>query len=229
MKDRRPFPFSWLLPLAQLTFCVALVWPIWYHLGVRAWRHKPEAKTVEEPARQVDLNIDFAFTPAQQRQMDIAQIRFDLPASLNLPAGFLQVPYAAFSAEKTDWIPKNIDPVISYLPFWRALTWPVLGILFWWMVGRSFEALIAIRAHLVIPRILWIEAISGLAIWFLAGGLFIMTITDTGPWSEKNQMLGLGSGLWTILGALITVTYIIQWRLRRRAKNQTLPAVNAPA
>ncbi len=221
MNDGRPFPFRWLLPLAQLTFCVAIMWTVWHYLGGRAWRHvKTDAKTVEAPAEQINLNITLPFTPEQQHQIDLAQARFDLPASLNLPAGFLQIPYAAYSSEKTEWIPKNIDPLISYFPIWRSLTWPFLGIVFWWMVGRSIEALFAARTRLISPRIRWIEVICGLAIGFLSGGLFIMTVTGSEPWHEKELMMGLGSGLWTILGAAIVATFIIQWRLRRRAKNQ---------
>jgi len=42
-------------------------------------------------------------------------------------------------------------------------------------------------------------------------------------------MMRLGSGLWMILGAMMVVAFIIQWRLRRRAKNQLEEGMQALA
>jgi len=79
-----------------------------------------------------------------------------VPTMLNVPSLLVQLPYVILNPDKKEWVPKSMD-----LWTWRAITLPLIGILFWWIAGRSMEALLAARPQLVRPRIRWIEAVVG--------------------------------------------------------------------
>ena len=64
-----------------------------------------------------------------------AEIRTAVPLALNLPVFVVQLPYILVAPAKREWIPKGIFPNT-----WRDLTWPIVGMCFWWFLGRSIEA-----------------------------------------------------------------------------------------
>jgi len=63
---------------------------------------------------------------------------------------------------KEEWVPLGMDVIT-----WRAISWPLLGILFWWSAGRGIEALIATRRGLVQPEISWVKAAIGGGVVFV--------------------------------------------------------------
>jgi hypothetical protein len=104
---------------------------------------------------------------------------------------------------------------------WRALTGPLLGILFWWVAGRGIEALLAARRGFVRPEISWVETGIG-------GALFLFcTIAAIGLplFGNKNHdpdfpltLWCCGLGTWALLGAVVAAARVGQWRIRRRSR-----------
>src|SRR5262249_1289881 len=91
-------------------------------------------------------------------------------AALNLPAGVIQIPIEASREDKQELKPTGID-----LFLWRAITWPLIGLLFWWIAGRAVEALVSSGNGQLTPRISWIEVISGFLV-MTAGGLVVLAM-----------------------------------------------------
>jgi hypothetical protein len=58
------------------------------------------------------------------------------PMALNLPVGIVQLPYVILNPAKQEWFPARMD-----FRVWRAISWPIFGLLFWWVAGRSTDAL----------------------------------------------------------------------------------------
>src|SRR5262249_35416222 len=115
------------------------------------------------------------------------------------------------------WMP----PLLLNLWMWRAFTWPFIAIVFWWMAGRGCEALAATRAKIATPRIRLIEVLFALVFVVLAGGLSLMYISE-GSYDPITTAMGVGGAVWAILGAITVAAYVLQWRLRRQARNQTV-------
>lgn len=106
---------------------------------------------------------------------------------------------------------------------WRDLSWPILGIFFWWLAGRSIEALPS-RRKILLPKTRWWEVVVSLpvsafgAIW--AAGLCIDQSTRP-EFHLWMLLVGLGS-MWFVLGSSTSVSYFMQWRLRRRLASSTV-------
>ena len=82
------------------------------------------------------------------------EVRNKVPMALNLPVFFLQLPYVILNPEKREWIPEGMS-----FDVWRALSWPFVGMVFWWFAGRGIEALCAALQSMVRPRIGWVETL----------------------------------------------------------------------
>jgi hypothetical protein len=157
-------------------------------------------------------------TPERQRTEDaatkLADVRTKAPLALNFPVLIAQLPYIIIvSPAKREWVPKGMPPDI-----WRALSWPFAGILFWWFLGRSVEALSTARRSVVHPRISWIE--TAFAVILLGTGLvtLIGILTTTPDDRSDLQFMALVAGglLWGIL-AIITITArFLQRRVAKR-------------
>src|SRR5882672_606561 len=132
---RTPFPFRWVLPFGQLLLCTVLLWQarafIAWEFGIRL----PMLGSIGFIQSETALNA---------------------VAALNLPAGLIQLPYAILSQGHTNWIPAGVD-----FKVWRAVTWPFIGLAFWWFPGRGIEALSAVKYGQLTPRIGWTETIVG--------------------------------------------------------------------
>jgi hypothetical protein len=143
----------------------------------------------------------------------LATMRFSIPLALNLPCGII-------GFARREAVPAAVLP-----DMWRAMIWPFVGVIFWWIAGRSFDALLAARQHEPSPRITWIEvcvpavivAVSSLLLFGFASDPsmrdeFIM------PW---RTAVG-GSVLWVFLGATTIAARLVQWRIRRRLRTQAI-------
>jgi hypothetical protein len=119
--------------------------------------------------------------------------------ALNMP-GFL-----------IEWV---VDPYLgTAFTQWRPLIFPICCLPFWWFAGIGIDALTTGRR-----RSWWV---------LLLGSIFcIFTgVVATGLWfgiskADRNGLIFpyLGLGLWFILLGAYPITWIKQWRARRRTK-----------
>lgn len=228
-KVSRKVPFRWILPLVQLAVCVALVWPLWLTLGRGIWgyfqRSAPTSTVVLKPQFPV-YYVDLPIEPEETRGVNFLEMRMRAPAALNIPVGLMQLPYVIFSRDKNEWTPsgvKWIPEVLWFLETWRAILWPLIGIIFWWMVGRSVEALVAARQRVASPRISLIESAFGLSfvvLGLLICAVFVFEMSPTRTWADL--IYGFGGGLWAALGVVVVVASFKQWKIRRLQKKQIL-------
>lgn len=227
--EYRPIPFRWILPIAQLLVCLAILWPARIHLSrsvrtaVDAYRSRG-APLRESPVYLHDLFPDLPadFTDDQlnaaivalARQPTTDTVRLLAPAMINLPALTVELPYSIFSKDKEEWTPDGMQ-----FEEWRALSWPLVGIALWWLAGRGVEALIGAFNQVVEPKITYAE-VGVAAIFVLLGGV-ILTMQLLDPVRAEDQVPGalfiLAGALWTSLGTATIVARVMQWRIRRRS------------
>ncbi|HTU35174.1 MAG TPA: hypothetical protein VMF66_15330 [Candidatus Acidoferrum sp.] len=209
MNQTKSFPFRWVLPGAQLLICIALLWP-WrgaYLLAFQAEGHALWPTRINQPGFYLRT------VPAGKGENTDSTIwvdfRLNAPALLNMPAGFVGFVRVH---------PAAVPPIA-----WRALSWPIIGIVFWWMAGRAIEALLASRSGGLSPPIRWPEVI--LAGWVAALGIALCVSLLVSPDFRPDFIFpwrgaALASGGWAVLSALTLIARIAQWRIRRRAFGQ---------
>jgi hypothetical protein len=102
---------------------------------------------------------------------------------------------------------------------WGAVTWPIVGVIFWWIAGRGIEALIASRGRVLSPSITWAEVIVASVVIAFCLLCCIGFASDPSfrddfiyPWPGA----AVASGLWIILGGVTVAARVIQWRMRRQ-------------
>lgn len=115
---------------------------------------------------------------------------------------------------------------------WRAVSWPILCIPFWWLAGLSIEALSAARHDLLQPRIGWAGTCVAVLVFVSGAGIAIGTLVDTSTHDDWTMILfGTGGALWAALGGLTIAARVVQWWIRRRLRRagggeaETQPAV----
>lgn len=156
--------------------------------------------------------------PSERQRTDdaatkVADIRSEAPLALNFPVLVAQLPYILVRPAKREWVPKGMPPET-----WRALSWPFVGILFWWILGRSVEALRTARRSVVHPRISWVE--TAFALILLGAGLVtlvgILTTTPDDRSDLKFMTLLAGGLLWGILATVTITARFLQGRVAKR-------------
>jgi hypothetical protein len=128
------------------------------------------------------------------------------PAVLNIPCSLLGL-------LRREAVPLGMLP-----EFWRSVSWPFFGIIFWWIAGRGIEALVASRRGLLSPSITWIEVFVACLVVALGALIWAFFLSDDHagfvfPWPSAVA----ASGLWILLGGTTIVARIAQWRIRRRS------------
>ncbi len=207
-KKSPPTPFRWILPAVQLAICISLLWPLRGLLlfQLQSSAHAARAKT-QEPTYDIQL------PPAGQARavpdMSWIELRVQIPALLNFPCFLLGL------ARRT-MVPTGI-----FAEFWRAITWPLIGAVFWWLAGRAIEALVAARRHFVSPKILWVEVLVASLVILLGSGLCVGFAVDPSvredliyPW----RLTAAAAGLWILLGAATLAARLAQRRILRRPR-----------
>ena len=229
MSERsHPLPYRWILPVGQLLICAVVLWPIQSEIvfEIRATiRRYGSAKTLEpEPGfvlpYGLDINLD---DPQLERSFRNSERRLFTPTMLDMPVGIVQLPYIIHNPAKTEWVPKGMD-----VKTWRAITWPFVGLIFWWIAGRGVEALLAARRSVIDPSIGWIE--TGVGVFLLVWGilLLITPLFAGNSDSDISWVFLSGSGaMWAVLGAAILVARIAQRKIRLRLTNMQGPDVLA--
>jgi hypothetical protein len=227
-KSQASFALRWLLPIVQLTLCVTALWPwrvtLVHQIGRSLGAYQasnpslPKATLADGTGASVS-----AYMYADQQQLRTLQALEShewVPLMLNLPSGLVQLPYVILNPAKEDWRPRGIN-----LRTWRVISWPIIGILFWWCAGRGIEALIAGRRRLVNPQITWPETVVA-AVLFLFCGVTAVSLPLSGHDKSFPLILWvLGSGTWALLAGLTIAARVLQWRL---TSQMSMPAQCLP-
>jgi hypothetical protein len=157
-----------------------------------------------------DIRIpDSSQPPVDRTALRIAELRLTVPSLLNLPSIF-------FGLGIRTLVPKGMLP-----EFWHSLSWPIFGVIFWWITGRGIEAVAASRSGAVSPKISWVETFVALLIITIAGVMVTGIIVDPSVRSDLifPWRLGLAACLlWIFLGALTVLARFVQWRISRKMK-----------
>ena len=230
-REHRPIPFRWALPVAQLLVCVAILWPL-RHMLNREIQSSAEAYrthgaslqgsdlpiSADESTAQVRIRVmDPKLLPPNMRPENPERIPLTLrlwgPALLNFPAALVELPFSIANPSGRFWVPYGMG-----LPAWRAISWPLIGLVLWWVAGRGLEALLAAMQGTVRPRITWVEILVAVVILLLGAFALVAPIEadmrDAGdlPW----EFLSLAGLLWLALGAMIITARLAQRRITRR-------------
>jgi hypothetical protein len=193
--------FAWLLPVAQLLLCAAILWPI--RLLIVHELHIPLSPIIER-----------TMVADCQRWSPKQDLFLSTVVALNIPGGLIQLPYAMNTPTKREWSPKGMNDLL-----WRAVTWPFLCIPFWWIAGRAIDALNAEKHPFIRPRIGSMETVIG-SIWVAVGALmFVVFLVMAGIKKDlESTRIAAAGGLWTLLGALSLIARFRQKRLPRLQK-----------
>jgi hypothetical protein len=233
--EHRPIPFRWILPVAQLLLCVGMLWPV-RHMLMQEVRWSFESDVTRDQSIRQDQHNAFAVAQigpdfqvrakdpedlrrvlqATHEQIDLGGLLWG-PALLNFPASVVELPVSLAKHDEYYWVPNGMD-----LHAWRAIIWPLSGLVLWWVAGRGLEALIVAKSGFVHPRITWAEIAIG-ALLVLMGLLALLSPLEADVRSDPDlpwSALSLAGLLWFLLGGTIIAARVMQWRLRRRLAAQ---------
>jgi hypothetical protein len=203
---RRLVPLRWFLPVAQLLFCIFVLLPELPFLSFQVesaaaayWpSHAREAGRPAAPGPVVRV-VDPTLVPTVPN-ISLQEARVALPALINLPAFFVGA---------SAWTPKSILP-----SYWRALVFPLVGMVFWFVVGRGLEGLQAARRRTPSPSIIWIEFGISLFVIVACAMLCVGMVVDPSireelvlPW----QAAFASSVMWILLGGTAATGRFMQW------------------
>lgn len=233
--QHRAVPFRWILPAAQLLVCVAILWPLRGELvsSVRSSAHAYRLHDESAQDAKVDIRVlypdllpDFSNLSAviEEREYRDRFLRLRLwgPALLNLPAMWLDLPRAIVTGGKNEWVPVGMS-----FQYWRALAWPLVGIVLWWIAGRGIEALIAAFRGIVRPALTYVEVAIALLFALMGIVLFVGVLLDPSSIHEVSWIFfSLAGAMWALLGATTIAARLAQWRIRRRIGTE---AIGKPA
>jgi hypothetical protein len=237
--EYRSLPFRWILPAAQILLAVVMFWPLRHVLAweirssIDAYRGHPTELTFPvvafEPDKTASDGPVFAIDPTRPppspafSMIDFAPgtdgWRYWTPLMLNLPAGLLSVPYAAANPDKMEWTPKGMN-----FRYWRVISWPFVGLLFWWFAGRGVEAFVAIFKRKILPALTPFDVTIAVLL-VLAGVILFLTPflgrepndSDSFPWI----LMSLSGALWFTFGSATITARLLQRRVRRQLAFQT--------
>lgn len=154
MDKCRAIAFRWVLPIAEIFVCAVLLWPTRGFLAwqLRATGHSYWPTMIGEPPRLNARVILVTKTLQEMKTEGLSDLRFSAPAVLNIPCSLLGL-------LRRETVPRGFLP-----EFWRSLTWPILGMVFWWIAGRGIDALVASRRGFLSPQITWIEVFAAILV-----------------------------------------------------------------
>lgn len=216
-------PFRRVLPFAQLLLCAVILWPlrpvfvnqIKGSLREYGLSHDAGVSNLVSPRLR---SFDFS-NPMTQRRIQTLEAREWVVAALNLPGGLPDLAYAVFSPAHSEWTPRGM-----LMWTWRDLTWPIIGMFFWWLAGRSIEALLFARHRILLPKIGWWEVLVSLPVTAFGTIWAIGMCIDQIAHAEfpLRMLLAIFGSMWMVLGASTSAAYVTQWRLRRRLAPHSL-------
>jgi len=212
------YQLRWLLPVAEILVCLVALWPARGHFLVGLMLAKllraptqQGTRQVSEPPRVIDLP---ELTPEKQREVDAiyekALWRMRVPVVLNFPVAVAQVPFSLVT--RREWVPQGM-----LKESWRALIWPLVGIVFWWLTGRGIEALSGSFQRTIHPRLHWMEVTWAVVLVVVGIVTFIGIVTSTPDDRRDKDFMALmyGGLLWGVLAGLTVTARFRQWRIRK--------------
>ncbi len=143
----------------------------------------------------------------------LGSIRLMIPALLNLPVMFVTLPYQFLNPARTEWVPKGMD-----FRLWRAVSWPIVGLIFWWVAGLGVEALFSARRDETRPNINWIHTAVGLLALTCGMIFFLLPFCGVEDSPIPVALLGVAGGMWLLLGGSTVAARTIQWRIRLKTR-----------
>jgi hypothetical protein len=210
MNEGRTIPLRWIFPITELVVCAVLLWP-WrgfFIVQMRAAAHAYWPTKVEQPVLRLNV-VQLPETPRERRAETMSMIRISTPGLLNIPCSLLGL-------ARSNLVPKGMLP-----SFWRSISWPFIGIIFWWIAGRGVEALLASRWHVLSPSITWVEVVVSSLVILLGLFLWAGFLSDASFRSDFIYPWPLGaaaSGMWILLGGATAAARLVQWRIRRQLR-----------
>ena len=223
--EYRPIPFRWILPVAQLLLCVAMIWPLRHafiyeiRASVNDYRTHTESTPNQTTYPRDLMSYGTVITVEDIHRINRLVLRVRGPSLLNFPAALVELPYAIATSEKMPWIPRGMS-----LWSWRAISWPLVGTVLWWLAGRGIEALVAAFRGIVHPALGYVEAAIGLLLTLFGALVFLFPLIYHEARADLDFPWGFASlagAIWMLLGGAIIAARVMQWRIRRRAAAQT--------
>jgi hypothetical protein len=209
-------PLRWILPFAQLFLCALILWPLHQLLvneiasSLRAYgilHDTPGSDRVAPGERPLEF-----FGPEVQRNLRGLQEREWTVAALNFPGCLPDLVQAVVSPAHSAWTPRGM---LEWT--WRALSWPIVSVFFWWLAGRSIEALLLARQRILLPKIRWWEVVVSLPVLMLGAISAVSVTVDQSSHAEPfSQLLLIFGSVWFILGICTPTARVAQWRLRKQ-------------
>jgi hypothetical protein len=130
----------------------------------------------------------------------------------NLPAVAIELPIDRFTPS---W-PMTWTPFGMTVEAWRAITYPIYGLPFWWFVGVGIDGLLR-RRHLRWPICLIGTLFCGLCIFLTLG----MTFGISAEEHKGMAWVFCSFSLWIALLIPFPATWILQWRSTRQSTSNT--------
>lgn len=219
---RRTLAFRWILPVAELILSFAFMWPGRHEVLGEARDAIKLAWTRESPGPNLDDHFLLVIPEgiaASELQFENIERRTWIPQVLNLPSGFVQLPYVIFSSSKDEWVPPGFE-----LMTWRAVTWPLLGVIFWWSAGRGIEAVLSAQAREIKPALSWAEIILAIFILVFTALTAIALAANSHPERDPEfptRLWVCASVIWFLLAGSLITAKVLQWQIAKH--NEPVP------
>lgn len=209
MTSRR-IPASLLLPVLVLALWVMIVAvPITLsYVSLQQAAHGAPTVNITTPFRYDSVPRSHFFSYAADR----STARFGKAmTALNLPAATIDIPMSRLTPSwPMDWTPAGLN-----WEAWRAISYPLYCLPFWWFGGVGLDGLLKRR------RLRWPTCLIGTL--FFAFFLFIaLGLTFGLPAKDHEDMpyIILGLWFWVLFYISLPATWIMQWRSSRKLKRQ---------
>jgi hypothetical protein len=216
----RVAPFRWILPLLELFLSVVILWPMLPNLigeirvSLREYGVLHDSGATDPSApRPRPFDLSDLSDPQVRRRIELSKARDWTVATLNLPGGLPDLTYSILSPAHSEWIPRGM-----FMWNWRDVSWPIIGIFFWWIAGRSIEAFLYSRQGILLPKLRWWEVVASIPAGAFGAIFAIIVGFDQSTRQEFPFWIlpAVFCGMWIILGLFPSAMYIVQWRMRRR-------------
>ncbi len=209
-------PYRWILPLGPLFICAIILWPIrltllskeapvQFSFNISTTPRNQQSPNAPEFGPYLELD-----SPEIERSIRNTNRRLWAPMLMNSPAMIVVLPFVIHNPAKTEWTPNGMN-----FKKWRAISWPFIGLIFWWIAGRGFEALFAVRRSVIHPAISLVE--TGVGLVLSLGGVMIFIAALGGADSDGDVpkvAICVSGVVWICLGASVVIARFAQRKIR---------------